>query len=753
MELQKTLKFLEHFSIITIGDNKVPNCAWKEQQSQKLSVDQFTRNFNLPTTKGFGICTGFEDLECVDVDLKVFSTAQEQREFWGEYLQNLRDNILDFDYKVAVYKTKNAGYHLLYKTKRVQGNLKLAKLEGHNEAVIETRGIGGYIFAYPENQASKLSYFDIQYISDQDREIIMHFSKMYNHIEIEEAPVTIKIKTEYNGENTPPWEDYNNKTDILDLLLQDGEFTIPPHGHKAKHILVKRFGSKSAFSGYVFKNSGCLYLWSTATQYPHQKLLTPFIVLAYKNYHGDFSECAKELYKQGYGDRVQKKVKEAEKSLHDVSEYNIENIEFPIDIYPKPLQSYLMECYEKLDSNIDYTGSALLWLTSVCVGNAFELEVKRGWTENGSVWIALVGKAGIGKTPSINKIIYPLEKININEIKKFSKELEKWEEYDSLSKKDKDQVSEVEKPKKTQFIANDITMEALVDLHQESDNAVGVFKDELAGWFKDQNKYNKGSDLEFWLSAWSGKPVYLNRKTSRSSYVDKPFIPVLGGIQPGILSNFYTEENKDSGFMDRMLLSFPDATVEKYNENELSEGVFEWYTDCMTMFFNDIKRRINYNDDGTIKPMKVMLNEEAKQEWVKVFNEITDFQNSDEENEYLKSMYPKQKSYIPRFALLLHLLEAHFNPETDFRYVNKESMQKAIKLSKYFINNAKKVRIDSVIVNDIKKVVKSSSNNTEVIKMMYEQNPEFNRSKLAETLGVSRQHVINVIKNLGVNKV
>ena len=61
---------------------------------------------------------------------------------------------------------------------------------------------------------------------------------------------------------------------------------------------------------------------------------------------------------------------------------------------------------------------------------------------------------------------------------------------------------EVKKPRKSQFIADDITIEALVDLHQESKNSVGVFKDELAGWFKDMNKYREGSDLQFWLCKW-----------------------------------------------------------------------------------------------------------------------------------------------------------------------------------------------------------------------------------------------------------
>ena len=48
-------------------------------------------------------------------------------------------------------------------------------------------------------------------------------------------------------------------------------------------------------------------------------------------------------------------------------------------------------------------------------------------------------------------------------------------------------------------------MEALSGFTPRKDNAVGVFKDELVGWLKDMNKYRAGSDLEFWLSVWSGK--------------------------------------------------------------------------------------------------------------------------------------------------------------------------------------------------------------------------------------------------------
>jgi hypothetical protein len=307
---------------------------------------------------------------------------------------------------------------------------------------------------------------------------------------------------------------------------------------------------------------------------------------------------------------------------------------------------------------------------------------------------------------------------------------------------------EIKKPHKSQFIANDITLEALVDLHQESKNAVGVFKDELNGWFKDMNKYRAGSDLEFWLSCWSGKSVSLNRLTRKGSFIDKPFIPVLGGIQPSILNSFYTEENKDNGFMDRMLLSFPDAKIELYNENELDYEILEWFKDNVVCFYDTLKGIIKRNQDGIIESLTAKFSEDAKKEWMRIFNDISNFQNDDNENEYLKSMYPKQKSYIPRFALLIHVFDEFFSDGGNTLLISKDSILKAEKLSKYFVATAKKVKINSVEVNNIKATAKKGTNNFEKLKFIYDENPNFNRKQTAELLGISRQQIINLIKKI-----
>lgn len=772
MDDQKILKFLEHFSVITVGESKIPNFAWKKCQTEKLTKEQLLFRWNykggktyvdtegntleIPATTGFGIVTGFEDLEVVDVDLKVFSTAQEKKDFWEEYLQCLQDNILDLEKKISIYRTKNEGFHILYKTKRVEGNLKLAKLKGHKEAVIETRGLGGYIFAYPENHYLGLDYFNLQYISDQDREVIMSFAKMYNYVEeLPEEPK--KDKKVYASDEIPCWEDFNNKTDIWDIISDD--FTIPRGGNKTKHIVIKRHGSTSPHSGYIFKDSGCMYLFSTGTIYPHEKLITPFLAYAYKNHNGDLSAAAKDLYQQGYGSRLKKKVVEKAKEIEIVKQeeviINKTDLTFPIDIFPKPIQNYILECNRTLDNSIDYMGCSLLWLISVCVGNSINIKVKNGWHEPATVWISIVGDAGVGKTPSISSIINPLLKVNNREIKRYIQELEKYKFYESLSPKEKKDYPEVPKPLKTQFIANDITLEALVDLHQQNPNGVGVFKDELAGWIKDMNKYRAGSDLEFWLSSWSGKPVTLTRVTRPDSYVNKPLIPVLGGIQPSIFNQIATEENKDNGFLDRLLLCFPDIKVEKYNENEMDYEVIEWYNNAIVSFYDTIKFLVKKNiKDGELNPLNAYFDPEAKKEWVRMFNEITQIQNSDEENEYMKSMLPKQKSYIPRFALLIHVFDSFFQYDGyDSLKITKDSILKAEKLSKYFIANAKKIKIVTKEVSDLKKSAKEGKTNLDKLRLIYEENPDFNRSQVANILGISRQQVLRLLSKIKENEV
>jgi len=757
-ELGKCKKLLDSgLSLVCVGANKVPNFSWKERQTKPYTKEEFTKHYEyaggiikkdgneLLPTSGIGLVTGYDNIEVMDVDLKVLNTLKEQQDFWNEYIGFLKDNIDDFDSKFVIYKTVNNGYHIIYKCRTIGGNNKIACLKGCDQAILETRGIGGYVFIY-DNQVSKRSYYEIQEISERERECLFSVSKYYDYVKEVDEHLPEK-KSEDLGIDISVWDDYNDKTKITDVIGSDFKI-IKSLSNK---YIIKREGATSAHSGYIFKDSGCMYLFSTATIYPHEKLISPFTAYTFKYHFGNFSDSAKELYQKGFGSRIVKKIEVNEPI--EVKATDASDLVFPVDIFPLEIQSYIIACRDTLNGSTDYMGCSMMWLISVIVGNAVRIEVKPGWQEPGTTWISVLGKAGIGKTPSIHNIVNPIMKANNREVKNYIKSREKYDAFMALDKKERQDTEEIKKPIKTQFIAIDITLEALVDLHEENKNAVGVFKDELAGWFKDMNKYRAGSDLEFWLSSWSGKSVFLNRKTAKSSFVESPLIPVLGGIQPRIMDQFYTEDNKDNGFIDRMLLCLPELSVDEWNERELDRETIKWYNDYIISFYDSVKRHVVvYDKDNEIEPIIARFSSDAKIEWKRIFNEITTLQNSDAENEYMKSMLPKQKSYVPRFALLINTLYA-FNKSgdfSDFSIISKESILGAEKLSKYFIAMARKIKINSLEVNFMKKSIKANEakNTEEKFMEMFKANPNLNKAEAADLLGVSRQMIYKYMKKV-----
>jgi hypothetical protein len=139
------------YSIIPVDQDKRPIGSWKINQTKARSADE-VEQLDSPL---YGLVTGVNDVECIDVDLKVIVGLQEQKEWWSEYLSFINDNIEDFSDKVVIAKTKNAGYHILYKCKFPAGNTKIATLKGKKEAIIESRGTGGMVVLYDNFLYSK----------------------------------------------------------------------------------------------------------------------------------------------------------------------------------------------------------------------------------------------------------------------------------------------------------------------------------------------------------------------------------------------------------------------------------------------------------------------------------------------------------------------------------------------------------------------------------------------------------------------
>jgi len=728
--INRALKLLQYgFSVMPVKKNRTPLIKWTNLQTKKLSSDELKKL----NGDHFGMITGFDNLECIDVDLKVLKTLEEQNKFWNEYIQLLREQIDEFDDKFVIAKTAHAGYHIIYKCEKIDGNKKIAVLKGMKEAIIESRGVGGYIYIY-DRYINDNKYEDVRTITKEDRAILWEISKLYNYEGLFDENIK---KNESAQDSLTPWDDYNSKHTVYDVIGLDFKIV----KRLRDKTLIKRNGGESAHSGYVYNDTGLLYLFSTATIYPHETGLSPFGTYAWKYHRGDYKYAASDLYKKGYGDRKQKNV------IFEKQHIDLKKTTFPISIFPEKIQYYISESKRTLNLPVDYLGCSFLWMVSVIIGNTIKIKVKTGWEESANIWIGLIGPAGIGKTPAINQMVFPLNKKNSFLIKNYAMQFAKYKEYQELPSKEKKNYEEIYEPKREQFIVNDVTIEALIDLHEDVPNAVGVLKDELNGWIKEMNRYRPGSDLEFWLSTWSNKQSIITRKTAKSNFISSPIIPVIGGIQPSVFSEIATDENKSNGFIDRLLLSFPELKVEHLTKDEMDVDVIDWYEAHIIDFYDKvIKEFLVFDNDNEIIPKIVKFTPKALEEWHKIHDKITVMQNSNHENEYVKSMLAKQKSYIPRFALLMNTYYA-FDGESSYDCISIEAMLAAIKLSEYFIVMARKIKIDTVEKIELKTIIKKMNGKSQKdkVKAAVQSLPGLDKKELAEILNISISTCYNYI--------
>jgi hypothetical protein len=156
---------------------------------------------------------------------------------------------------------------------------------------------------------------------------------------------------------------------------------------------------------------------------------------------------------------------------------------------------------------------------------------------------------------------------------------------------------------------------------------------------------------------------------------------------------------------------------------------------------------IKKDENDNIIPFICKMSTDGFKTWILIFNNYSSIQNSDDEIESNKSMIAKIKVYIPRFALIIHFLDCMFySKDIKDTYVSKETILKADLLAQYFINQFKKIKIDSAETSKIKSNISTATDNESFVKKCYEENPDFNRTKIAELLGISRQTIYKYLK-------
>jgi hypothetical protein len=397
-----------------------------------------------------------------------------------------------------------------------------------------------------------------------------------------------------------------------------------------------------------------------------------------------------------YGIGVEDIKTEAEQLLQQGNEIQDRKTNrFPVEVFPLPVQQVITATNENLNFPIDFIGASLLYAVSVAVGNTHIVEVKKGFQQNAVLYLAIVARAGTTKSHPLSFALQPIVEQDKRTYRQYEQQRQEYERAVSLSKKEREQqaIDEPIKPVWQKFLLSDFTPEALAEVHKFNKRGIGVYVDELAGWFKNFNRYNKGSEMEFWLSQWSGKPINIDRKTGEPVFIPLPFISVAGTIQKGILNELAKDSRTQNGFIDRILFVIPDNIQKEYwSETDLPPVVSENWEGIISNLLS-----LTVTNDHTLNPSPEVLKftPEAKKvlfEWQKVNTD----QSNEAESEVLSGIFSKMDMYVLRLALILEMLRYACN-ESNKQSVSIEAVRGAVKLVEYFKNSA--VKVNSILSN------------------------------------------------------
>jgi hypothetical protein len=352
-------------------------------------------------------------------------------------------------------------------------------------------------------------------------------------------------------------------------------------------------------------------------------------------------------------------------------DYSTANNDFPSVVFPLGFQKVIEETNKSLSYPKEYIGASILMACSVALGTSVKLQFKKGWIEAGVLYMAIVGRAGSNKTHPLAFALDPIRKIDFAHFERYKTAKKNYDDFMS-DKANKGQEKPLE-PTLNKIILGDFTPEALTKIHSDNLKGICVCNDELLGFIKNFNRYSSGGEQEFWLSAWSGKSISIDRVSKEPIFIKDPFISVCGTIQTNLLEELKKGNRGKNGFLNRFLFVKPIYIHKtEWKDIDMDDAIINHYTGYIN---NILKLRDKESKSIPYSPeaRKAVLS------WQKLYTHqynITPCETTAE-------IMAKMETYVHRFSLILEVMKYAF-ADSNLLEVSLESVEGAIKLVRYF---------------------------------------------------------------------
>jgi hypothetical protein len=367
-------------------------------------------------------------------------------------------------------------------------------------------------------------------------------------------------------------------------------------------------------------------------------------------------------------------------------ESNCKVKEFPLAAIPYPLQEIIYDFQHALKLKGEFLAAAMLAVAGSAIGRKRLIQLTK-YPQHASLYMALIGESNAGKSPAIRFAMQPLkerQRIDEDAYQAAKKEYKAaLKQYES-SKGDEPEPTP---PRQKIHYTTDATLEGLHEIMFHNQNGTLLERHELIGFFKDFNKYRKGSDEEAYIQMYDGEDVPLKRTGKDQLFIYNPALTILGGLQPEKLDEI-PKSSVDNGLMNRFLCVFPDSTPKEHSDEPMSPIHTATWGNAIIKLLSIPE---NYTASGHLLPSYLHLNKSSKELYSDFTKTLTNECNKPQNAPY-KSCLGKLDMTVGRLALIIELLDFACSPVTQPpNEISARSMQSAITLCEYFKEQQKKM--------------------------------------------------------------
>ncbi|MCA9078251.1 MAG: DUF3987 domain-containing protein [Planctomycetaceae bacterium] len=354
----------------------------------------------------------------------------------------------------------------------------------------------------------------------------------------------------------------------------------------------------------------------------------------------------------------------------------IEGDRFPISVYPKQLQEFILAASKSIHCPVEHLAVPLLSIAGVALGRAkVRLKVKSGYVTSSCIWSVVLDASSGGKSPSLGFLQEPI----VAEHRKLKGEYEQdMREYEAAKKTQSKNEDPPEHPGfEPCLLLTDTTIESLK--YDLAGGAVLFASDELAGWVQQMSQYKQGNaDRSQWMRFWSHSPESIGR-VGNKMFIERPFVSVTGMMVPKSLETFNQQGHADDGFMHRLLIAFPESMMPRATSNGVEECLSADYTKKVRTLFNEKEAILTYDTRASDRQLTYANDE--------LFSEL---RAGTPEKTIAK--YRKLSEYTHRIALVLHYLDKAYGEGTSSEHITLRTVEKAIRVVEFFKSQLPKVQ-------------------------------------------------------------